>query len=167
MDAIAERAHIAKGTLYLYFPSKRDIFLAALRQGVRSLNEDTSRRVAAETGVLNQLRTFVTTRVEYFEQNRDFFLIYHSEIRNLLIHPGKQGCEVTELYLAQAHMLEVILRAAAGKGEIRDLRPDATAFAVCDLTSGVIVQRMLGWSKAELQDDIRHLIDVIWRGIAA
>jgi hypothetical protein len=25
----------------------------------------------------------------------------------------------------------------------------------------------LGWSKAELQDDINHLIDVIWRGIAA
>jgi AcrR family transcriptional regulator len=167
MDAIAERAHIAKGTLYLYFPSKRDIFLAALRQGIRSLYDDTTRKVAAETGVLNQLRTFVATRVEYFEQNRDFFLIYHSEMRNLLIHPGKQGGEVTELYLAQAHMLEEILRTAAKKGEIRDLRPDATAFAVCDMTSGLIVQRMLGWSKAELQDDIRHLIDVIWRGIAA
>jgi hypothetical protein len=31
----------------------------------------------------------------------------------------------------------------------------------------VIVQRMLGWSKADLKDDIHHLIDVIWRGIAA
>jgi hypothetical protein len=64
-------------------------------------------------------------------------------------------------------MLEQILRTAPEKGEIRDLRPDATAFAVCDLTRGVIMQRMLSWSKAELQDDIDHLIDVIWRGIAA
>jgi AcrR family transcriptional regulator len=167
MDAIAEQAHIAKGTLYLYFPSKRDIYLAALRQGIRSLNDDTSRRVAAKTGVLDKLRTFVTTRVEYFEQNREFFLIYHSEIGNFLPHPGKQGGEVSELYLEQAHSLESILRAAAEQGEVRDLRPDSTAFAVCDLTRGVIVQRMLGWSKAELQDDINHLIDVIWRGIAA
>ena len=167
MDAIAEQAHIAKGTLYLYFPSKRDIYVAALRQGIRSLNEDTIRKVAAETGVLAKLRTFVATRVEYFELNRDFFLIYHSEIGNLLPHPGKQGGEISELYLQQAQMLEGILPAAANAGEIRDLRPDATAFAVCDMTRGVIVQRMLGWSKAELQEDIRHLIEVIWRGIAA
>jgi len=167
MDTIAEQAGIAKGTLYLYFPSKRDIYVAALRQGIRSLNDDTTRKVAAETGVLNKLRTFVTTRVEYFEQNREFFLIYHSEIGNFLPLPGKQGGEISELYLQQAYMLEEILRAAAVQGEIRDLRPDATAFAVCDLTRGVIVQRMLGWSKAELGDDIRHLIDVIWRGIAA
>jgi AcrR family transcriptional regulator len=167
MDAIAEQAHIAKGTLYLYFPSKRDIYVAALRQGIQSLNDDTNRNVASETGLLNKLRTFVTTRVEYFEQNREFFLIYHSEIGNILPHPGKQGGEISEMYLQQAHMLEEILRKAAEGGEIRDLRPDATAFAVCDLTRGVIMQRMLGWSKAELGDDIRHLIDVIWRGIAA
>ncbi len=167
MEAIAEQARIAKGTLYLYFPSKRDIYLAALRQGIRLLNDDTNRKVAGAAGVQNQLRIFVTTRIEYFEQNREFFLIYHSEIGNLLPHPGKQSGEIVELYLQQAHMLEQILRTAADKGEIRDLRPDATAFAVCDLTRGVIMQRMLGWSKAELQDDIRHLIDMIWRGIAA
>ena len=155
MDAIAEQAKIAKGTLYLYFPSKRDIYLAALRQGIRSLNEDTRRRVEAATGVLNKLHTFVATRVEYFEQNRDFFLIYHSEIGNLLPHPCKRGGEITELYLEQVCVLEQILSAAAESGEIRDL------------TRGVIVQRMLGWSKAELQDDIHHLLDVIWRGIAA
>ena len=167
MEAIAEQAHIAKGTLYLYFPSKRDIYMAALRQGIRTLNEDTVRKVAAATGVLDKLRTFVATRVEYFERNREFFRIYHSEIGNLLPHPGKQCGEVSEMYLEQAHMLERILREAADHSEIRDLRPDATAFAVCDMTRGVIVQRMLGWSKAELQDDIQHLIEVIWRGIAA
>jgi AcrR family transcriptional regulator len=167
MDAIAEQAHIAKGTLYLYFPSKRDIYMAALRQGIRTLNDDTNRKVATETSVLDKLRTFITTRVDYFERNREFFRIYHSEIGNLLAHPGKQGGEVSEMYLEQAYMLERILREAADRGEIRDLRPDATAFAVCDMTRGVIVQRMLGWSKAELPDDIHHLIEVIWRGIAA
>jgi hypothetical protein len=29
------------------------------------------------------------------------------------------------------------------------------------------VQRMLGWSQAGLEDDIQHLIEMIWRGIAA
>ncbi len=167
MDQVAERAGIAKGTLYLYFRSKRDIYMAALAQGIRSLNEDSRRKVDAATGVREKLRAFIATRVGYFEQHRDFFLIYHAEIGNLRIQPAPNEGEISELYLEQAQMLEEVLRTAVAAGEIRDLRPDATAFTVCDMTRGVIVQRMLGWSRAELEDDTRNLIELIWRGIAA
>lgn len=167
MDQVAERAGIAKGTLYLYFRSKRDIYMAALAQGIRSLNEDSRSKVEAATGVREKLRAFIATRMEYFEQHRDFFLIYHAEIGNLRLQPAPNEGEISELYLEQAQMLEEVLRAAATAGEIRDLRPEATAFTVCDMTRGVIVQRMLGWSRAELEDDTRNLIELIWRGIAA
>jgi AcrR family transcriptional regulator len=167
MEQIAERTGIAKGTLYLYFRSKRDIYMAALTQGIRSLNEDSRRKVEAALGVREKLRAFIETRVGYFEQHRDFFLIYHSEIGNLRVPPAAHEGEISELYLEQAQMLEEVLRTAAGKGEIRDMRPDATAFTVCDMTRGVIAQRLLGWSRAELNDDIQHLIELIWRGIAA
>jgi AcrR family transcriptional regulator len=167
MEQIAERTGIAKGTLYLYFRSKRDIYLAALMQGIRSLNEDSRRKVEAALGVREKLRAFIETRVGYFEQHRDFFLIYHSEIGNLRIPPGAHEGPISELYLEQAQILEDVLRKAAAAGEIRDLRPDSTAFTVCDMTRGVIAQRLLGWSRAELNDDIQHLIGLIWRGIAA
>ncbi len=167
MDQVAERAGIAKGTLYLYFRSKRDMYMAALAQGIRSLNEDSRLKVEAASGVREKLRAFIATRVGYFEQHRDFFLIYHAEIGNLRIQPAPNEGEISELYLEQAQMLEEVLRTAVAAGEIRDLRPDATAFTVCDMTRGVIVQRMLGWSRTELEDDTRNLIELIWRGIAA
>ena len=167
MDQVAECAGIAKGTLYLYFRSKRDIYMAALMQGIRSLNEDSRRKVEAALGVREKLRAFIETRVGYFEQHRDFFLIYHSEIGNLRVPPAAHEGEISELYLEQAQMLEEVLRKAAAKEEIRDLRPDSTAFTVCDMTRGVIAQRLLGWSRTELNDDIQHLIELIWRGIAA
>jgi hypothetical protein len=34
IDAIALAAGVAKGTVYLYFESKRELFLASLREGV-------------------------------------------------------------------------------------------------------------------------------------
>ena len=34
VDEIAAAAGIAKGTVYLYFSSKKDIYLAALKQGI-------------------------------------------------------------------------------------------------------------------------------------
>jgi AcrR family transcriptional regulator len=167
MEQIAERTGIAKGTLYLYFRSKRDLYMAALMQGIRSLNDDSRRKVEAVTGVREKLRAFIETRVGYFEQHRDFFLIYHSEIGNLRVSPAAQEGEINEMYLAQVQMLEEVLKTAAAKGEIRDVRPDSTAFTVCDMTRGVIVQRLLGWSRGELDDEIQHLIELIWRGIAA
>src|SRR3954447_26066507 len=37
MQAVADAAGVAKGTLYLYFPSKEDLFLAAVDQGMTRL----------------------------------------------------------------------------------------------------------------------------------
>jgi len=167
MDQVAECAGIAKGTLYLYFRSKRDIYMAALMEGIRSLNNDSRRKVEAAAGVREKLCAFIETRVGYFEQHRDFFLIYHSEVGNLRVPQATHEGQMSELYLEQAQMLEEVLKKAAAAGEIRELRPDSTAFTVCDMTRGVIVQRLLGWSRAELNDDIQHLIGLIWRGIAA
>ena len=167
MEEIAERAGIAKGTLYLYFKSKRDIYMAALMQGLRTLNEDIRHKVEAAEGIREKLRAFIETRVQYFEQHRDFFVIYHSEIGNLRVPAASGESEKNEMYLSQAQMLGEVLKAAAERGEIRGVRPDATAFAVSDLTRGMIVQRLLGWSRADQAADVQHVIELIWRGIAA
>jgi AcrR family transcriptional regulator len=167
MEGIAEQAGIAKGTLYLYFKSKRDLYLAALIRGLRLLNEDTHRKMIEANGLREKLSSSIEFRARYFEQNRDFFLIYHSEFSNLLIHPAKYGGEVTEMYLEQARVLSEVLREAIERGEIASVPADLTAFTICDMARSVILQRLLGWSKATLEEDIGHLIDLIWRGISA
>src|SRR6266404_4457564 len=47
VDDIAAEANIGKGTLYLYFPSKEQIYLAALLEDARKLNRLTRDRMAA------------------------------------------------------------------------------------------------------------------------
>ena len=47
VDDIALAAGVAKGTIYLYYPSKRDIYWAALMAGVDDLYTATTRRVDA------------------------------------------------------------------------------------------------------------------------
>ena len=63
-------------------------------------------------------------------------------------------------------MLEQALQQAVRRRAIRHLRAEATAFAVLDLTRGVIAQRLRGWSSAELDDDIAFTFDLVWKGIA-
>lgn len=165
VDEIAAAAGIAKGTVYLYFSSKRDIYLAALRQGLMELMESTRATMEAASGIEGKLQAFVRTRLEYAEAHRDFIKIYHSEFGNLT---NAAVCDNSfqQLYLQQAKTLETVLRAAVANGEIRPVRTDFLAFNIYDMVKGVMTQRMLGWSSAPLEEDIQLLKELIWKGIA-
>src|SRR5580704_16492842 len=61
MDDVAEASSIAKGTLYLYFKSKRQIYLGVLKEDLQLLREETARAIAAaETGPA-KIRAFINT----------------------------------------------------------------------------------------------------------
>ncbi|MGD9943191.1 MAG: TetR/AcrR family transcriptional regulator [Burkholderiaceae bacterium] len=49
LDDVAARAGVSKGTLYLYFPSKEDLFKAVVRENIVPLIEDFQRDVAASS----------------------------------------------------------------------------------------------------------------------
>ncbi len=161
VDDIAAEAGIAKGTVYLYYPSKKEMYLAALKQGLEELRQRTGAAMQAAAGAQAKLRAFVRTRMEYAEANRDFFRIYHSEFGNLT-----NDSEFQQLYLQQAKTLEAVLQAAAKKGEIRRIRADFSAFLIYDMVKSVMIQRLLGRSTARLDDDIESLTELIWKGIA-
>ena len=39
MDYVAKALHVGKGTIYRYFPSKQELFLAAADRGMRQVHE--------------------------------------------------------------------------------------------------------------------------------
>jgi len=161
VDDIAAEAGIAKGTVYLYYPSKEEMYLEALKQGLQELRQRTGAAMHAAAGAQAKLRAFVRTRMEYAEANRDFFRIYHSEFGNLT-----NDSEFQQLYLQQAKTLEAVLHTAGRKGEIRRIRADFSAFLIYDMVKSVMIQRLLGRSTARLDDDIETLTELIWKGIA-
>lgn len=164
VDEIADAANVAKGTVYLYFPSKREIYLAAFRLGWEKLIEETRRNVEAAPDPQAKLRAFIGTRIHYAERNRDFISIFHAEFGN--IGPSCANKKFKTLYLEQARDLEAMLERAAADGKIRPMRNDTAAFAVYEMTRGLVTQRLLGWSKASAEEDIQFLFELIWSGMA-
>ncbi len=166
VDDIAAAAGIAKGTVYLYFSSKKEIYLAALKQGLLELQEKTRATMQSAEGVRAKVGAFIRTRVEYAEANHDFIKIYHSEFGNVT-HATAGDTEFQQFYIQQAKMLEGVLQTAMKRGEIRHIRTDFAEFIIYDMVKGVIVQRLLERSTADMEEDIEMLNDLVWRGIAA
>src|SRR5512140_1758634 len=73
MAEIAVAAGVAKGTLYLYYPSKQDIYDAALRQSVVEVDARTRAALGSGRTVGEKIQAFIETKLRYFEEHRDFF----------------------------------------------------------------------------------------------
>jgi len=165
IEEIAEMAEVAKGTVYLYYKSKNDLYLEALRFGIGSLVNELKKRADSAGSCLETLRLLTRTKIVFFEENRDFFRIYYSELGKLPAHPAGLTL-VRDLYTEQAEVFQRVLRQGIKRREVRPLNIEKTAFAIADLTRGIAMQRLLGMSSTRLEDDVEFIVNVIWKGIA-
>ena len=165
IEEIADMAEVAKGTVYLYYKSKRDLYMEALRFGIESLNKELKERADAPGSCLDTLRVLTDTKIAFFEENRDFFRIYYSELGKLPSHPSAIAI-VRDLYTEQTKVFERVLREGIRNREVRNLDVEKMAFAIADLTRGVATQRLLGASKTRIGDDVEFIVSFIWKGIA-
>lgn len=166
MDEIAAAAGLAKGTLYLYFKSKRDVYLKTLQHGRAELLERVKTNMLAVEGLRAKIRSLIATRVKYSEENSDFYKIYLTQFSNI-IHPAAISAEFRDLHFKHAQVLEQALREGMERGEIRQVKVDALAFAIQDMTRSLITRRLLGWSKRDIEEDVDFLCDLIWTGIGS
>ena len=67
---IADAAGIAKGTLYLYFKSKDEIYWAALNRGLDGLHALTTASLERVEHPREKLRAFIETKVRFFDEDR-------------------------------------------------------------------------------------------------
>lgn len=168
VDDIAEAAGVAKGTVYLYYESKRDVYFAALKFGIAEMYSSLLQEVQKTSTPEEKLRALIAAKLAYFDENRDFFKIYYSELGNIpSTHPSGIDSEFKSLYQEQARLVETILREGARKKVVRNLRTEQAAFAISDVIRGVVTHRILGWSKSKLNQDVDFIFDMIWKGIAA
>ena len=167
VDDIASAAGVAKGTVYLYYQSKRDIYFAALKFGLEQMYSRLDEELKKVSSPEQKLRTLIGVKLTYFDDNRDFFKIYYSELGNICIHPGTIDGEFKALYLEQAKVVESILKEGARRKMIRPVRTEQAAFAISDIIRSVVTQRVLGWSKSTISQDVDFIFDLIWKGIAA
>ena len=166
MDDVAEACSIAKGTLYLYFKSKRQIYLGVLKEDLQLLREQTRRAIESASTAEARIRAFIVSRFDFCEGHRDFFRIYNSDISAIFISSQPMQKDLRDFYLEQAKILEGIVAEGIRRGELREVDPQAAAFAIYDTTRASIARRVLGLSGRTGNTDAGTIIDLIWRGIA-
>ena len=165
VEDIAREAGIAKGTLYLYYDSKQEIYWEALKRGLGALCDAIEKRVSAERSCESKVRAFIAAKLTWFEENQDLFKIYHAEFAHAMSQPACLRKDFNEFHSRQMKLLTRALRQGILQKVIRKLPAEAAAEAILDVARGIITQRLLGWSRTKLQADIDFLFDLTWKGL--
>jgi AcrR family transcriptional regulator len=164
VDAVAAEAGIAKGTVYLYFKSKDEMYTAALVRDVQTQVNAAREQMAAQTRFVDKVRAFLRVRLQYARQHEDFLRIYLAEHGNMFVKAP--ACkELRRIARENLTHLASLVEAAAAAGEIRKLPPYAVAGAIGDMARGLMERRLLGWKEYQAEDEIELAISLLWNGI--
>ncbi len=90
LDEVAKGAGIAKGTLYLYFQDKEDLFYSTIMHVIDNLSLLLQEKLDEKNSPIKILEDLAFYQLQYFSQNRDFFGIFQTVLNdNLLINHKK------------------------------------------------------------------------------
>jgi AcrR family transcriptional regulator len=163
MDEIAKEAGVAKGTLYLYFRSKNEIYKAVLDHDMKALKESTLNRIDAAKSLKEKIHAFALVRIQNSVAKREFFRIMDSESGALTYTRSQYRDWLREPVQRLAKAIEN----ASERGEIGNLDAEKTAWLITDMTRGTIQRRLLAQGDSPAEADADFLLEFIWASLSA
>lgn len=84
MEEIAEMAELSKGTLYLYFKNKNELYMAICKRGSNTLNSRFAKIFAGDHTGIELIRLMGETYLAFVHNNPDYFnaFIYYENLKN-------------------------------------------------------------------------------------
>src|SRR3984893_11450104 len=79
MDRVAETAGVAKGTLYLYFPSKEALYLGILSDGLETVSKRYQAKMDTRQDVGERLRHAIDVSIQFYDERRDLLRLISTE----------------------------------------------------------------------------------------
>jgi AcrR family transcriptional regulator len=121
IDEVARQAGVSKGTLYLYYPSKEELFKAVVRQNLSSLIEEGQQAVDSFEGGSSDLLSFLMQTWWQRVGNTEVAGIHKvvlSEVRNF---PELAQFYTDEVIVPADRLFTTALQRGVDRGEFRTL----------------------------------------------
>lgn len=129
LEDVARRAGVTKGTLYLYFPNKEELFKAVVRQAV------VPNIVLGEALVAQSREPAPVVLEQLIDRLQAAMLAPASAIPKIVVAEAGNFPDIARFYLEEViqrglGLLRRVLKAGVAKGEFRPMDVERTAYCV-------------------------------------
>ncbi len=163
---IAEKAGIAKGTIYLYFRDKRDLFFSVLESKLDILLEKVEKGIQKSKTVSSRIKEAIGIHLKFLEENEDFFKIMQSfpeEFKRKLGERLKGGLIERQSYYVE--IMDKLIQEGIEVGEIRPFDSRKLAVILMGMLHSLTVYWISRKERTSLSEDKHLIYEVFWEGV--
>ena len=141
MDEVAETAELSKGTLYLYFKNKEDLYFAIAQRSMTILKTSFQEAVKKHDTGIEKVRAIGRAYHEYSIEHKNYFnmMMHFAAVQDSI---KLDTCVFDEMHLQGQSVMQVLVEAiqtGIDDGTIRsNLDPLKMAFLLQGVSSGII-----------------------------
>ncbi|MBI4228078.1 MAG: TetR/AcrR family transcriptional regulator [Deltaproteobacteria bacterium] len=155
VDEIADAAGVAKGTIYLYFPSKERLYLEILEDSFEAIESLLEKEIAKSDPSPVKLKKVLSLIFEFYLMNLDVLRILSRDETHLI----REHFEFTEHWrLRRIKLYEKILEKGQKEGSFRPLNTRLIALIIFGLVRSVMFFYKTDESAKEIAEDVFSII---------
>jgi AcrR family transcriptional regulator len=159
---IADPLGISKGTVYRYFPTKEELFLAAVERGVLRLKEHMERRVETVADPVERIAVAIRSHLEFFRSDPqlvELFIQERAEFRDqrqpIYFEHGEANCG----------RWRDLIRDLIAAGRVRPVPVERVMNVIGDLMYGTMFKNHLTNRQIPFGEQASDLVDIVFNGI--
>jgi AcrR family transcriptional regulator len=173
LDEIAARAQMGKGTLYRYFGSKAELYIAVLADGGASFDQAMAEAIEEGSSALERLRAIGRFYRRYWIDHPDYFAIFSAVENHEFIGqlPPSQLAQVRQIWEQSLRRLEAVIADGVRSRELRCCDPWIIANVIWRSGNAAVSalvtprrERVIDCSAEALYDGV---LEVLLRGLEA
>ena len=141
MDDVAEEAELSKGTLYLYFKNKEELYLAINLRGLKILTNLFEEALTRHKTGIEKIEAIGQAYLQFYREYPDYFnaLLYFESQEMAPEAQQSTACECHDYGEMALGLVAKALQSGIDDGTIRpDIDPIKTATVLWGQTSGLI-----------------------------
>ncbi|MBW2388357.1 MAG: TetR/AcrR family transcriptional regulator [Deltaproteobacteria bacterium] len=172
LDEVATLAGVAKGTLYRYFESKADLYVAVLAENGQVFVQKMNEVAQAERPVRECLRELGDFYLDHWSEHIDYFQIFWAIDNQSLIGglPDDALREVSNLWEGSLSILKSVLDRGVAEGELSSCDTWEVSYIMWTMANGLIQSEYTAPRKElrrrPLREVYRDAIDLLVLGLS-
>ena len=166
MEDIAREAGIAKGTIYLYFKSKEELFCSFFENIFEQSLLDIEKIKNISCNAIEKIKMVIKNQLEFCQKNIDLFIMMDREFHHMektlkMAHAQK----IMKKYEKIIYSLSEIIGQGIKEKLIKKIDPILISFILIDMVKSTVLKNVKFKTKKDLIAQMPTILEIFLNGV--
>lgn len=170
IDDVAAMAELSKGTVYLYFENKADLFYSTIEMGVEQINIIAQEALSSSDDPVSGIKNFIIRLLDFSENSMDFFKIMSSGRSHFEMHAKMENDRdfknrMVNMVTNSVSVLSDYIQNGVNMGVFKQVNPEDAAFVLFAVVRGFAFRRIIDPGADNLPEKAEVIADILLDGL--